>query len=72
MLVSEGSGLPRILQQAFDDGARPPPLALLAQVLQSIAGHETRIPVARANLSDPTSETALGYLLAIIDDGSVI
>ncbi len=46
MLVSEGSGLPRILQQAFDDGARPPPsgfkLALpvpvLAQVLQSILG----------------------------------
>ena len=29
MLVSEGSGLPRILQQAFDDGTRPPPLALL-------------------------------------------
>jgi len=67
--VSEGSGLPRVLQQAFDDGARPPPLALalLAQVLQSIAGHE--IPVA--NLSDPTSETALVYLLPILDDGSV-
>jgi hypothetical protein len=44
MLVSEGSDLPRILHQAFHDGARPPPLALLAQVLQSIAGHE--IPVA--------------------------
>jgi hypothetical protein len=49
--VSEGSarpqaGLPRILQQAraFDDGTRPPPLALLAQVLQSVVGHE--IPVA--------------------------
>jgi hypothetical protein len=68
MLVSEGSGLPRILQQAFDDGTRPPPLALLAQVLQSIVGHE--IPVA--DLSDPTSETALVYLLAIIDYGSVI
>ena len=67
MLVSEGSGLPRILQQAFDDGTRPPPLALLAQVLQSVVGHE--IPVA--NLSDPTSETALVYLLAIINDGSV-
>ena len=67
ILVSEGSGLPRVLHQAFDDGARPPPLALLAQVLQSIAGHE--IPVA--NLSDPTSETALVYLLAIIDDGTV-
>jgi hypothetical protein len=67
MLVSEGSDLPRILQQAFNDGARPPPLALLAQVLQSIAGHE--IPVA--NLSDTSSETALVYLLAIIDDGSV-
>ena len=64
MLVSEDSGLPRILQQAFDDGTRPPPLALL----QSVVGHE--IPVA--NLSDPTSETALVYLLAIIDDGSVI
>ena len=25
MLVSEGSGLPRILHQAFNDGARPPP-----------------------------------------------
>ena len=67
MLVSEGSDLPRILHQAFNDGARPPPLALLAQALQSIAGHE--IPVA--NLSDTSSETALVYLLAIIDDGSV-
>ncbi len=48
------SGLPvrpqaledRVLQQAFEDGARPPPLALLqaAQVLQSITGHE--IPVS--------------------------
>jgi hypothetical protein len=66
LLVSEGSGLPRALQPAFDDGARPPPLALLAQVLESIAGQE--IPVS--NLSDPTSETALVYLLAIIDDGS--
>ncbi len=56
-----------MLQQAFEDGARPAPLALLAQVLQSIAGHE--IPVA--NLSDPTSETALVYLLPIIDDGTV-
>ncbi len=50
LLVSEGSGLPRALpspsQPAFDDGARPPPLALLAQVLESmtrIAGQE--IPV---------------------------
>ncbi len=43
-------------------------MALLAQVLQSVAGH--KIPVA--NLSDPTSKTALVYLLAIIDDGSVI
>ncbi len=59
-----------MLQQAFDDGARPPPLAVLAQVLpQSIASHEIRVPVA--NLSDPTSETALGYLLAIVDYGSV-
>jgi hypothetical protein len=67
LLVSEGSGLPRALQPAFDDGARPPPLALLAQVLESmIAGQE--IPIS--NLSDPTSETALVYLLAIIDDGS--
>ncbi len=56
-----------MLQLAFEDGARPAPLALLAQVLQSIAGHE--IPVA--NLSDPTSETALVYLLAIIDDDTV-
>ncbi len=41
-LVSEGSGLPRMLQEAFDDGARrPPPLALLAQALHSIAGHNT-------------------------------
>ncbi len=57
-----------MLQQAFEDrdGARPPPLALLAQVLQSITGHE--IPVS--NLSDPTSETALVYLITIIDDGS--
>ena len=30
LLVSEGSGLPRVLQQAFEDGAGPPPLALLA------------------------------------------
>ena len=66
LLVSEGSGLPRVLQQAFEDGARPPPLALLAQVLQSVTGHE--IPVS--NLSDPTSETALVYLITIIDDGS--
>jgi hypothetical protein len=66
LLVGEGSGLPRVLQQAFEDGARPPPLALLAQVLQSITGHE--IPVS--NLSDPTSETALIYLITIIDDGS--
>jgi len=66
LLVSEGSCLPRVLQQAFEDGARPPPLALLAQVLQSITGHE--IPVS--NLSDPTSETALVYLITIIDDGS--
>jgi hypothetical protein len=70
-----------VLQQAFEDGASAsgPALALapfklalpgpddLAQVLQSIAGHE--IPVA--NLSDPTSETALVYLLTIIDDGTV-
>ena len=35
MLVSEGSDLPRILHQAFNDGARLPPWALLAQVLQS-------------------------------------
>ena len=67
MLVSEGSDLPRILHQAFNDGASQPPLALLAQVLQLIAGHE--IPVA--NLSDTSSETALVYLLALIDDGSV-
>ncbi len=67
LLVSEGSGFPLILQQAFDDGARPPPLALLAQVLQSIAGYG--IPVA--NLCDPTSETALVFLLSIINDGSV-
>ncbi len=72
LLVSEGPGscLPRVLQQAFEDGgARPPPLALLAQVLQSIiTGHE--IPVS--NLSDPTSEAALVYLItrAIIDYGS--
>jgi hypothetical protein len=65
ILVSERSGLPRVLQQAFDDGARPPPL-LLAQVFQSIVGHE--VPVA--NLSDPTSETALVYLIAIIVDGT--
>jgi hypothetical protein len=58
MLVSEGSGLPRILQQAFDDGTHPPPFALLAQVLQSTAGY--KIPVA--NLSDPTIEIALVYL----------
>ena len=68
MLVSEGSDLPRILHQAFNDGARPPPLALLAQVLQSITGHEI-IPVA--NLSDTSSETALVYLVTIIDNGSV-
>ncbi len=51
-----------------EGGTRPPPsgLALLAQVLQSITGHE--IPVS--NLSDPTSETALVYLITIIDDGS--
>ena len=67
LLVREGSGLPRVLQEAFDDGARrPPPLALLAQASHSIAGHE--IPVS--NLSDPTSETALVYLITIIDDGS--
>jgi hypothetical protein len=44
-------------------------LALLAQVLQSIAGYE--IPVA--NLSDTSSETALVYLLLIImiNNGSV-
>jgi hypothetical protein len=66
LLVSEGSCLPRVLQQAFDDGARPPPLALLAQVLQSNTGDE--IPVY--NLSDPNSETALVYLITIIDDGS--
>jgi hypothetical protein len=42
-------------------------LALLAQVLQSIAGQ--KIPVA--NLSDTSSETALVYLFTIIDDGSV-
>ncbi len=58
--------MPQALQQAFDDGARPPPLALLAQVLESIAGQE--IPVS--NLFDPTSETALVYLLTIINDGS--
>ncbi len=44
LLESEGSGLPRALQPNFDDGARPPPLALLAQVLESIAGQE--IPVS--------------------------
>ncbi len=67
LLVSEGFGLPQVLQEAFDEGASsPPPLALLAQALHSIAGHE--IPVF--NLSNPTSETALVYLIAIIDDGS--
>ncbi len=66
LLVSEGSGLPRVLQQALDDCTSPPPLALLAQVLQSIAGH--KIPVS--NLSDLTSENTLVYLIAIIDDGS--
>ncbi len=56
-----------MLQQAFEDGAHPAPMALLAQVLQSIAGH--KIPVA--NLSNTTSETALVYLLIIINDGTV-
>jgi hypothetical protein len=28
LLVSESSGLPRVLQQAFEDGARPPPFNL--------------------------------------------
>jgi hypothetical protein len=45
-------------------------LSLQAQVFQSIAGHE--IPVA--NLSDPTSETALAYRdliqVAIINDST--
>ncbi len=45
-----------------------PPLALMAQVLQLIAGHEPEIPVS--NLSNHTSETTLIYLIAIIDDGS--
>jgi hypothetical protein len=72
ILVSEGYCLPRVLQQAFDDGPRPTPLALLAQVLQSHEGrrgHE--IPVDNLNLSDPTSETALFYLLTIIHNGAV-
>ncbi len=42
------------------------PLALLAQVLQSITGH--KIPVT--NLSNSTSKTTLVYLITIIDDGS--
>jgi hypothetical protein len=69
ILVSEGSGLPQlqVLQQDFEDCARPAPLALLAQVLQSIAGHE--IPIA--NLSDPTRVIALVYILSIIDFGTV-
>ncbi len=67
MLVSEGAGLPQILQQAFDNGACPPPLALLAQVLQLIAGY--KIPVA--NLSYPARGTELVFLLSIIDNGSV-
>jgi hypothetical protein len=56
LLVSEGSGLPRVLQQAFEDGARPPPLALLAQVLQSITGHE--IPVS-TNVTEGRMKTAV-------------
>ncbi len=37
ILVSKGLGLPRVLQQAFEDGACPAPLALLAQVLRHAA-----------------------------------
>ncbi len=42
LLVSEGSGLPQALQPAFDDGARPPPLALLAQVHHPVTDSEPR------------------------------
>jgi hypothetical protein len=42
------------------------PLALQAQILQSITGH--KIPVS--NLSDSTSKTTLVYLITIIDNGS--
>jgi hypothetical protein len=55
LLVSEGACLLRVLQEAFDDGARrPPPLELLAQALHSmawtrIAGHARagEIPVSK-------------------------
>ncbi len=76
-MVSEVSCLPRVLQpvqpepEAFqvEDGASTVSLALLAQVLQSIVGHE--IPVANLLVSDPTSETALVCLLTIIEDGTI-
>jgi hypothetical protein len=53
-LVSEGSGLPRVLQQAFEDGARPAPLALLAQVF---TGKPERQSIAATrSLASPTSK----------------
>ncbi len=69
ILVSEGSSLPWVLQQVFEDGTQPAPSALLVhwQVLQLIAGHN--IPIA--NISIPTRETELVYLLAIINYGTV-
>ncbi len=42
ILVDKGSSLPQLLQEAFDDAARPPPLALLAQVLQLIVPIRSR------------------------------
>jgi hypothetical protein len=55
VLVSEGSGLPRVLQEAFDDGARRPlpgpwhswlrvknPSHDCRMIIESIAGH--RLP----------------------------
>jgi hypothetical protein len=60
LLVSKGSGLPRALQQAFDDGACPPPLALLAFMashcynLKTISFYFTKMQASLIHFASPS------------------
>jgi hypothetical protein len=73
-LVSKGCGLPQVLQLALDDCDCLPPSAWPRAVWLKycslnylIVSH--KIPVA--NLSNLSSKTALVYLIAIINNGTV-